>query len=106
MFSLVGVFVACALFLMSRPFPGRKLLFRSEPLDERETAHLHRTDSIAITIFFGGFILWWIVAFVVSSIGGEAFFVGPLRWLTVGIQTIPGFVLIHSVTGSIVFSRR
>ena len=105
-FSVIGVFSACVLFLIGRPLPGRKLLFKSEPLDEREVAHLHRTDSIAITAFFMGFILWWLIIFAWSLIDRDRSFVSPFRWFTVAMQTIPGFALIHSVTGFVVFSRK
>lgn len=103
--SISAMFISSVPFLLSRPLPNRKILFRRGELDEREVQYLRRIDSVAITVFFGAFIAWLILGFTLSSIEWTGQSVVSIHMISVALQTIPGFVLIHSIVGLTLFGR-
>ena len=103
----MSFFVAGVPFLLSRPLPNRRLLFRRLRLDEREAIYLRRVDSAAITVFFSLFLGWLLVGTFLTTVFSivPATMPLPIRAVTTSLQTLPGFVLVHSVVGLILFGR-
>jgi hypothetical protein len=104
--SIAGLLLAAVPFLLSRPLRRHRVLFRRAALDEDEQARLSRTDGIAITVFFTAYLLWLVVGLVGSRLADIHIGDFLLGWVVVALQTLPVFVLIHSLVGIIVFSRR
>jgi hypothetical protein len=105
--SLSSFFVAGVPFLLSRPLPNRRLLFRRMALDERELIYLRRIDSTAITVYFSLFFGWLLVGTILATVFSivPSTLPLPIRMVTTALQTLPGFVLVHSVVGLVLFGR-
>ena len=93
--------------------PGSRMLFRRGRLDEREKKLLHRTDSLSITILVGVIIVQFgiFVLVVATELRIPYGLPRPILFGLVtsnspAILTVPFFVLIHAVTGLVVFTRQ
>ena len=106
---IVSAPVGLVAVMTTRRLPGGKILFRSRPLDERESELVAATDSLSITLFLivsaAGMVILLLAVLVAPQMlqdAGGSVLSMALRMRVVTqrvLDSMMAFVLINSVVG-------